>query len=230
VAEPPPGSPDFARWLRHTLRPEDFETLPGDDVDALRPFAVPETHPPGTALLRQGCAPEAFFVIEEGEVELVYETRLERLIVMIVGAGASIGDLPVMLETPYPYSAVTRRWTTTLRFGLEAMQTLIELHPHICYRWLRVLSRRMARTQRRLVELTGRSAFEQLILFLLHEAEERESPVVELTQKELAEALTLSRQTVSRVLGLLEREGVIERGHRQVEIRELERLRRYLPL
>jgi CRP-like cAMP-binding protein len=229
VAEPPPDSPDFARWLRHTLRPEDFETLPQDDVEALRRFAVVETHPPGTTLFRQGDMPEAIFVIEAGAVELVYETRFERLIVMIVRGGSSIGDLPVMLETPYPYSAVTRASTTTLRFSLETMQTLIELYPHICFRWLRLLSRRMARAQRRLVELAGRSAFEQVVHFLLHEVEERNSPIVELTQKELAEALALSRQTVSRVLGPLERQGLITRGHGQIEIRDLDRLRHHLP-
>lgn len=134
-----------------------------------------------------------------------------------------------MLETPYPYTALTRRWTMTLRLGPEAMQTLVAVHPHICYRWLRVLSRRMARAQRWLAELTGRSAFERTVRFLLREVEERESRVVELSQKQLAEALSLSRQTVSRALGLLERDGVIERGHRRIEVRELERLRRHLP-
>jgi CRP-like cAMP-binding protein len=102
VSEPPADSPEFAHWLRRTLRPEDFESLPDDDVDALRRFAVGEEHRPGAVLFRRGQWPTAIYIIEQGEVELVYETEFERLIVQVIGDRSSIGDLPVMLETPTP--------------------------------------------------------------------------------------------------------------------------------
>lgn len=229
MPEPPPDSPDFARWLRRTMTREDFEALPEDDVEALRRFAVREDHPAGATLFRQCDRPEAIFIIERGEVELVYETQFERLIVQIVRAGSSIGDLPVLLETPYAYTAVTRSPTTTLRFSLETIRTLVELYPEICFRWLRLVSRRLDRAHRRLVELAGKSAFEQLVHFLLHEAEERSSLEIELTQADLASTLALSRQTVSRVLGDLERRGMIERARGQIVIRDQQRLRNHLP-
>lgn len=229
MVEPPPDSPEFARWLRRTMTRGDFAALPEDDVEALRRFAVGEEHPAGATLFRQGERPEAIFLIERGEVELVYETEFERLIVQVVRAGSSIGDLPVMLETPYAYTAVARTPTSVLRFGLDTIRTLIELYPEICFRWLRLVSRRLERAHRRLVELAGRSAFEQLVHFLLHEAEERGSLAVELSQRDLAATLALSRQTVSRVLGELERQGLVERGRGVVRIRDLQRLRDHLP-
>lgn len=229
MREPAPDSPDFARWLLRTMKREDFEALPDDDVEALRRFAVAEDHPARTTLFRQGERPKAIFIIEKGEVELVYETRFERLIVQIVHAGSSIGDLPVMLETPYPYAAVTRTPATTLSFSLETIRTLIEVYPHICFRWLRLLSRRLERAHRRIVELAGRSAFEQVVHFLLHQVEERNVLTVELAQQELAATLGVSRQTVSRVLRELERQGVIERGRRRIVVRDLEELRNHLP-
>lgn len=229
VPEPPPDSPDFARWLRRTMSREDFEALPEDDVEALRRFAVRDSYPAGATLFRQCDTPEAIFIIEQGEVELVYETKFERLIVQILRAGSSIGDLPVLLETPYAYTPVTRTPTTTLRFSLETIRTLVDIYPEICFRWLRLVSRRLDRAHRRLVELAGKSAFEQLVHFLLHEAEERDSLTIELTQNDLASTLALSRQTVSRVLGELERQGLIERGRAQVQIRDRQRLRNHLP-
>jgi CRP/FNR family cyclic AMP-dependent transcriptional regulator len=227
VAEPP-SSLGVASWLWRTLRSEDFETLAFDDLEVLRGFSVAETHPSGTILFRQGDAPGAVFIIEKGDVELAYETRLGRRVVATVRSRSCIGDCSVMLETPHPYSAVTRGWATTLRLNLEAMQLLLELHPDICFRWLRLVSRRIARVQRQVAELAGRPASEQVVRFLLDEAEEHQSPIVELTQTELAEGLALSRQTLSRVLGQLERQGIIVRGHRRVEIRDLDRLRRQL--
>lgn len=229
LPEPPPDSPEFARWLRRTMRREDFEALPADDVEALRRFAVRESHPAGTTLFRQCDRAASMFIVEQGEVELVYQTQFERLIVQILRDGASIGDMPVMLDTPYPYTAVTRKPTTTLRISVETFRTLTELHPEICFRWLRLISRRLERAHRRLVELAGKSAFEQLVHFLLHEAKERDSLTIELTQSDLAGTLALSRQTVSRVLGEIEGQGLIERGRSQVRIVDPERLRNHLP-
>ena len=196
MPEPSAHSPEFARWLRQTLRREDFSNLPEDDVEALRRFAVREDHAQGVELFRQGEAPEAIFIVEQGEVELLYITRTERLIVQVIGPGSSVGELPVMLGTPYAYTAVTRLPTTTLRFPLETLQTLIDVHPHICFRWLRLVSRRLERANRRLVELAGKSAFEQVAHFLVHELEERDTSTIEMTQADLARSLGLSRQSV----------------------------------
>ncbi len=229
MPEPRPDSPEFARWLRLSMTREDFEALPEDDVKALQRFAVRGEQPTGATLFRQGDSPEAIFIIERGEVELVYETQFERLIVQILGAGSSIGDLPVILETPYPFTAVTRSPTTMLRIGLETFRTLVEVHPEICFRWLRLVARRLERAHRRVIELAGKSAFEQLVHFLLHEAAERDSLTIELTQKDLAATLALSRQTVSRVLGEVERQGLIERSRSQIRILDPKRLRSHLP-
>src|ERR687897_853167 len=229
VPEPRPDSPDYARWLRRTMTREDFEALPHDDIEALRRFAVVERYPPGTILFRQGGDPQAAFIIEEGEIELVYQTKYDRLIVEILSAGASIGDLAVMLETPYPYTGVVRTPTTTLRFSAETIRTLIELYPEICFRWLRFISKRLERAYRRVVELAGRSALEQIVHFILHEAEERRSMTIGLSQTDLASTLALSRQTVSRMLGQLEREGLIECRRGRIGIRDLQGLRKRLP-
>jgi CRP-like cAMP-binding protein len=229
MPDPRPDSPEFARWLRRTMTREDFEALPKDDVEAMRRFGASETHRPGTQLFHQGSTPEAIFIIETGEVELVYETKYDRLIIQIVSAGSSIGDLPVMLETPYPFTAVTRTPATVLRFSADTIRTLIEIYPEICFRWLRIFSKRLDRAYRRIVELAGKSALEQIVHFLSHEAEERRTLTIEIAQSDLADALALSRQTVSRMLGLLAREGLIERSRRRIVIRDISGLRKYLP-
>ena len=229
VSEPPSESPEFARWLRRTMHREDFEALPEDDLGALRKFGERKTWPAGATLFRQGGQPEALFVIEQGEVELVYETKHERLIVQIVRAGSSVGDLPVLLETPYLYTALTRTETTTLGFNLDTVRTLLEIDPQICFRWLRLFSRRLERGYRRLVGIAGRSAGQQLAHFLLLEAEDGGSAKVELTQQELASALGLGRQTVSRELAKLEQLGLVERGRGQVRILDPDGLQALLP-
>lgn len=134
-----------------------------------------------------------------------------------------------MLDTAYPYTAVTRTQATTLRFSVETVRTLIELYPEICFRWLRFISKRLERAYRRVVELAGKSALEQIVHFLLHEAEERRSLTIQMSQQDLAETLGLSRQTVSRMLGDLERAGLIGCGRRRIRIVDFTALRKHLP-
>ena len=63
----------------------------------------------------------------------------------------------------------------------------------------------------------------------MHEAAEREEPVVELTQEELAAALALSRQTVSRALRVLADEHVISQERGRIRVLDPGKLRERLP-
>ena len=208
---------------------EDFEELPADDLGALRPFATRHTYSAGTTLFRQGDQPSALLVLERGEVELVHQTRSERLVVQILYAGSSVDHLAILLGTSYPYSAVALSEATVLRLRLDTVRALEQLCPEIAFRWVRLLAHALDRAHQRLLEMAGRSALEQVSHLLLHEAAEREEPVVELTQEELAATHALSRQTVSRAFHHLAGEGAISPGRRCVRVLDFEKLREHVP-
>jgi CRP/FNR family transcriptional regulator len=208
---------------------DDFDGLPGDDIEALRRFATRRTHRSGTTLFRQGGRPRELLMIERGEVELVYETRSERLVVQLLYAGSSVDHLAILLDSTYAYSAVTLTEATLLHLRLDTVRTLEELFPEIGFRWLRLLAHTLDRSHQRLLELAGRSALEQVSQVLLHETAEREDPTLQLTQEELAATLALSRQTVSRAFHQLAREGAIRPGRRRVRVLDFEKLRGHLP-
>jgi CRP/FNR family transcriptional regulator len=208
---------------------EDFEGLPRDDVEALRRFATRRTYPPGKTLFRQGDRPDELLIVERGEVELVYETRSERLVVQLLHAGSSVDHLAILLDIPYPYSAITLSEATLLRLRLDTIRTLEELFPQIAFRWLRLLAHTLDRAHKRLLEMAGKSALEQVSHVLLHESAERDEPTLELTQEELAAALALSRQTVSRAFHDLASEGAIKPERRRIRLLDLEKLREHVP-
>ena len=208
---------------------EDFEGLPGDDVEALRRFAIRRAYPVRRVLFRQGDWPRELLILERGEVELVYETRSERLVVQIVYAGSSVDHVAILLGIPYPYSAVTLSEATLLRLRLDTISTLDELFPEIAFRWLRLLAHALDRAHQRLLEMAGKSALEQVSHLLLHESAERDEAVVELTQEEVAATLALSRQTVSRALHDLVRAEVIKQDRRRIRLLDLEKLRGHVP-
>jgi len=213
---PPPGSPQ-------PLEAAD------DELARLRPFGLPTRFPPGATLFRQGERPQRVYVIEHGEVALWDESRPQRRLVQVVHAGASVGDLPVLLDQPSLYTAVARVETQTLAFSRATVDDLLELDPKICFLWFRLLARRLDPGYQRNIALAGRSALERLGRFLLQELQASGDPWVELTQAELASALGLSRQRVSRVLGALERLGVVEQERGGVRVLAPDRLRELLP-
>ena len=167
-------------------------------------------------------------IIERGEVELVHEMRVERPVVQILYAGASVDQLAILLGSRYRYSAVALDDATVLRLRLDTVLALEELFPEIAFRWLRLLAHTLERAHQRLVEMSGKSALERVSQLLLDESAERKEPTVALTQAELAATLALSRQTVSRAFHELAREGAIKAGRRRVSLLDSEKLRRHL--
>jgi CRP-like cAMP-binding protein len=211
------------------MTPEDFARLPANDVDALRRFATRRTVGRGTTLFRQGERPSALLIIERGEVELVYETRSDRLVLQLLYGGSSVDHLAILLDVPYPYSAVTLTEATILRLRLDTIRTLEEMFPEIAFRWLRLLAHTLDRAHQRVVEMAGKSALERVSHVLLHESAECNAPTLELTQEKLAAALGLSRQTVSRAFHDLAGEGAIKPGRRRIQLLDLEKLREHVP-
>jgi CRP-like cAMP-binding protein len=207
----------------------DFEGLPGDDVEALRRFATRRTYAPGTTLFRQGDPPRELLIIERGELELIYETRSERLVVQILYAGSSVDHLAILLDIPYPYSAVTLSDATLLRLRLDTIRALEEVFPEIAFRWLRLLAHALDRAHQRVLEMAGKSALEQVSRLLLHDLAERKEPTLELTQEELGATLALSRQTVSRAFHDLASEGAIKPERRSIRLLDLEKLQAHVP-
>jgi CRP-like cAMP-binding protein len=63
----------------------------------------------------------------------------------------------------------------------------------------------------------------------VHEYAERDEPAVDLTQAELAATLALSRQTVSRAVHELAREGAIKPERRRIRLLDLEKLSEHVP-
>ena len=147
----------------------------------------------------------------------------------ILYAGSSVDHLAILLGIPYPYSAVTLSEATLLRVRLDTIRALEELFPEIAFRWLRLLAHALDRAHQRLLEMAGKSALEQVSHLLLHESAERDEPVVELTQEELAATLALSRQTVSRALSELAQEEVIKQERRRIRLLDREKLQGHLP-
>ena len=192
----------------------------------LEQLCRPMSRRPGATVYRQGDAALTLYLVGEGSVELrarppgrrVYRT------VEVVGAGCTFGDEAVFGEATYLTGARMLERTRMLALSLQAFQRLAHGHPDIATAILRSSGSCLLRTFRRATILTQAPAGTALRMLLSELAEgrrRRNGDVVTLrvTHAQLAGLLHLSRETVSRMLGALAEEGLVELGRGAIRLR-----------
>lgn len=215
--------PTHAAWIARSFGRRDFAPLTTADLEALS--GILETVPveAGQKILSPGHPADAAYIVQAGEVELFVRRGGRRMLIGIQRVGGVFGDVPLLCEMPFPFSAVARRESTLLRLERGALLDLLSRHPAIALRWLTSVVKRLELANRRILELTvGDLRGRTLALF----ADELVggAGVVRLTQAEIAALLGATRQSVNRVLGQLTDEGLIRREYGEVEILDAERL------
>src|SRR5688500_15816873 len=192
----------------------------------------------GHVLFTTGEACRGLYIVESGQVR-IYRTSPEgkEQVLHVEGAGRPVAELPLLDGGPYPASAVALEETRLVFLPLADFEHVYRTHPDIAQAIIRNLGRRL----RHLVHVTETLAFRdvaaRLALLLVGDAERagRQTPdgielTLDRTQEELSIEIGAARESVSRALKQLRRQGLIEPlGRDRLLIPHLARLRALLP-
>jgi voltage-gated potassium channel len=119
-----------------------FADLSSRHVRKLLADAERARYGPGRTVVRQGARGDAFFVIAEGEANVVHDGKtIGRL-----GSGAFFGEMALLTGEPRSASVVTTAPTTAIRIGRTAFNKVLDHDPAIA----RAIMAEMARRLRRL--------------------------------------------------------------------------------
>jgi CRP-like cAMP-binding protein len=179
----------------------------------------------GATVFRQGEPADSFYLLAEGSVELrarppgrrVYRT------VEVVRPACSFGDEALFGPGHYLAGARTLEATNLLMLSRPAFDRLAGAHPAIASGVLRCAGACLLQTIRRSAILTQSPADVALRTLLVELSSprsnsDRRPPPLHLTHAQLAGVLHLSRETVSRMLGQLEKEGQVELGRGVIRV------------
>ena len=115
------------------------------------------------------------------------------------------------------------------------VQRLVRRHPDLALKLLATLAERVSRTNERLLQqsfqtVAGRVASALLAQTIARQAEgaPEQDVLVRATQAEIASLAGTSRESASRFLATLEREGVVSLGRGKVTVHEPARLRNFI--
>ncbi|HYP47036.1 MAG TPA: Crp/Fnr family transcriptional regulator [Thermoleophilaceae bacterium] len=227
-----PNGEDTADLLART---EVFSGLEERELREVAQVAVPRTWERGEIIFREGDEGNTCYLIREGAVILTRDHQDRTISLAELRAGSMFGELAMFRHEVRSATAEAVEATTAVALLAPDVERLVRTNPDISLKLLAALSERVQRTNERLLQqsfqtVAGRVAGALLSQVIARQADGApESDVlVQATQAEIANLAGTSRESASRFLATLEREGVVSLGRGKVTVHEPARLRNYI--
>ncbi len=183
---------------------------------------APVSFEKGQVIFRKQEEGSEFYIIQKGKVKIVLPSEEGgEIILAILSEGDFFGELSLIDGEPRSASAVAVEWTRLLTLGRFEFLEFLTDHPDALRHVLGILSRRLRRTDALMgdtcfLDVPARLAKRLLELANAYGQPEKEGEVVEikLSQRELAEMVGATRESVNKHLRKFKDEGILdyERG------------------
>jgi len=215
---------------------EVFSELEERELMEVAQVAVPRSFERGEVIFREGDTGSTLYVVRRGSVS-IHREHLDgrRLALAELRHGGMFGELALFSGETRSASAEALEPTSLVALLSGDMQRVIRSNPDIALKMLAALANRVRRVNERLISqsfqtVAGRVAstlLDQVIVRQDEGAGDREV-LVRATQAEIANLAGTSRESASRFLATLEREGVVALGRGKVTVHEPDRLRAFI--
>jgi CRP/FNR family cyclic AMP-dependent transcriptional regulator len=228
-----PTGEETARLLART---EVFRDLEERELREVAQVAVPRRWEHGEIIFREGDPGNTCYLLQSGAVVLTREHQDGRTVALAeLRAGGMFGELAIFRGETRSATAAATEATEAVALLAPDVQRLIRRNPEIASKLLAALAERVSTTTERLLQqsfqtVAGRVASALLAQCVARQAEgapERDV-LVRATQAEIASLAGTSRESASRFLATLERDGVVTLGRGKVTVHEPGRLRNYI--
>jgi len=212
-----------------------FKLLTEEELELIDSITTEQTYKKGEYIFFEEEKGDKFYVIKEGQVKLskMIENGDEQIL-NIFSNNDIIAEIIAFDKGNYPASAVTMKKTTLICFERSKFEKLILEHPEIGLKLLQELSGRLRRAQQNVRDLALKDSSAKVASLLIFLAEKygdvrRDKIILDisLTQKEMANMIGSSRETVSRVLGRFENDGLIKTSRKKITIYKPEEIKDY---
>jgi CRP/FNR family cyclic AMP-dependent transcriptional regulator len=211
-----------------------FQGVEPSAVSALTQQLQPVEFPRGHTVFAQGEPGDRLYIIISGKVKIGHRSPDgQESLLTILGPSDMFGEMSLFDPGPRTASATTITEVRAVSMDRDALRTWIADRPEIAEQLLRVLARRLRRTNNNLADLIftdvpGRVAKQLLALAQRFGTQEDGTLRVthDLTQEEIAQLVGASRETVNKALAEFAQRGWIRVDGKTVWICDSERLAR----
>jgi CRP/FNR family transcriptional regulator len=205
-----------------------FEELPDEQIEDLCMIVVDQVFHRGQIVFSEGDDGTGFYVVISGRVKIFkLSPEGKEQILHIFGPGDPFGEAAVFSGQHFPANAEAMESSRIFFFPRGSFSDLIKDNPSLALNMLAILSKRLRRFANliddlSLKEVPGRLAAH--LLYLSGQSENSEQLELNITKTQLASLLGTIPETLSRILGKMSKQGLIESDGRQIKILEREAL------
>jgi CRP-like cAMP-binding protein len=209
-----------------------FSDLPTDILTAAASAAQLRRVLAGEYFFHQGESASHFYVLAEGNARLSQITPEGRQVIMgLIGPPHEIGIIAAIAGARYPLDLQATQDSQALAWGQAGLRALLEAHPVLALRALRMVSGRFVELQDRYRELATERVERRLACAILRLVAQLGRPeadgvtiAVPLARQDLAELTGTTLFTVSRTLSAWEDAGIVRSGRERVTLCDSARL------
>jgi CRP/FNR family cyclic AMP-dependent transcriptional regulator len=189
--------------------------------------------PRGGAILdREGTTSDVYFVVSgRARVVDLYDAGQRFVIFDEIAAGGCFGELAAIDRQPRSAYIVAAEETVTATLGADAFIDLLFRHPNAGMGFLRRLTEMVRQSDLRIMDVSTLSARDRVCLELLRRAKVGGGRPVNTAaiqpppnHGDMAARVSTTRETVSRILGELSRQGLLRRDDEVLVLTDLGRL------
>jgi CRP/FNR family transcriptional regulator len=205
-----------------------FKGLPEDQVERLARIATRRSFKRGEIVFTDGAAADGFYVIVRGRVKIFkLSPEGKEQVLHLVEFQEPFGEVPVFAGGNFPAHAQALEESLLLFFPRPAFIDLIRSDPSLAMNMLAVLSRRLRQFAGLIEGLSLKEVPARLASYLIYLSDRaKDDPFVQLDIPKtlLANVLGTIPETLSRVLGKMASEGLIEVKGRRIRLLDRKRL------
>jgi CRP-like cAMP-binding protein len=223
---------DMQVWRSRLDKGQWFSHLPVPLQDSLLAAARVRRLSPGQRLFKRGDPPCGLYAVLEGSVRIgaVSEQGKEALL-SLVGSPHWFGEICLFDGQPRTHDAFGLGHCVLLHIPQTVLLRLLDEQPAYWRQLALLMSQKLRLTFINLEQLSLMPTAARLAHRLLMIAEgygEIDPPrrVLQLPQEQLASMLSLSRQTTNQILKDLQGQGIVNLKYGEIEILDVERLRK----
>jgi len=188
-----------------------FSNLTAEEMLEVAKITTDRTYRKGEMIYIAGDKGEKLYVIHKGKVKI---TRIsdsgKEQVIRILGPGEFLGELSLFSSEPMTDNAEVLEKTTVCIISSEKIKELMIRYPSIAFKVMEELSRRLARAEELLENISLHGVEKRLADALLDMAGDGDEIVLKISKKDFASHMGMSQETLSRKLSVFQEMGLIK--------------------
>lgn len=209
------------------FKSEPFQKLTNEQLFKVDEHHVELSFKKGELLSKQGMLLSHVIYIREGFVKLYMEQDDELIIIGIAQAGTFVGVQALYGEAVFPFSVEAMTDTEVCMKDINIFREMVLENSEFAKGIIQVLNTNLVQAYNRMFSLTTKQIsgrFSELLFYMRNVLYESNPFELTISKKEIADLISTSPESVSRLLNEFKEQGIIEVKGQAIEIIDSDKL------